>query len=113
MISANDFKNGMVIKVENELYVVINKKEIVGFIASSIVPDNKEKAYIEELWLIPAYQGRGVGKSLVKFIENKYEKKGIKMIRLLVKKNAGAFNFYKKMKYKEYKELVFMEKKLN
>ena len=97
---------------KNELYITTNEKEIIGFIASTITTDNKKKAYIRELWLKPIYQGKGLGKTFVRFIEEKYKKKGVNIIRLVVKKNAKAFNFYKKVKYKEYKELIFMEKKL-
>jgi ribosomal protein S18 acetylase RimI-like enzyme len=97
---------------KNELYVAVNEKEIMGFIAANIISKKEKKAYIDELWLKPIYQMKGVGKALVKFIEDTYKKKGIRIIRILVKRNAGAFNFYKKMKYKEYKELVFIEKKL-
>jgi ribosomal protein S18 acetylase RimI-like enzyme len=102
-----------IVKLSKEdIYVAIIEKEIVGFIASNITSDNKKKAYINELWLKPKCQGQGIGKTLVKFIENKYKKKGVKRIRLVAKRNAEAFNFYKKIKYKEYKELVFMEKKI-
>ena len=97
---------------KDELYIATNEKEIIGFIASNITTDNKKKAYIRELWLRPIYQGKGIGKSLVRFIEEKYKKKGVNVIRLVAKKNAEAFTFYKKIKYKEYRELVFMEKKL-
>jgi ribosomal protein S18 acetylase RimI-like enzyme len=97
---------------KNELYIAVNKKEIIGFIASNITPDNKKKAYINELWLKLIYQKKGIDKALVKSIENKYKKRGVNVIRLVAKRNAKAFNFYKKIKYKEYKELVFMEKKL-
>jgi len=97
---------------KNELYIATNEKKIIGFIASSITPDNKKKAYIRELWLRPDYQRKGIGKALVKFIENKYKKRGVKIIRVVVKRNAEAFTFYKKIKYAEYKELVFMEAKL-
>jgi ribosomal protein S18 acetylase RimI-like enzyme len=97
---------------KNELYVAINEKGIIGFIASNIISKNKDKAYIEELWLRSIYQNKGTGKALVKFIEEKYKKKGVKIIRLVTKRNAGAFNFYKKIKYSEHKELVFMQKKL-
>ncbi len=97
---------------KDELYVALKEKEIIGFIASSITSDDKRKAYINELWLKSIYQGKGVGRILVEFIEEKYKKKGVKIIRLVAKKNAEAFNFYKKLRYKEYKELVFMERKL-
>jgi len=97
---------------KDELYIATDEKEIMGFISSNITSDNKKKAYIRELWLRPAYQKKGIGKTLVEFIEEIYKKKGVKTIRLLAKKNAGAFNFYKKIKYTELKEMVFMEKKL-
>ena len=97
---------------KDELYVAMDEKEIGGFIASNITSDDKQKAYINELWLKSIYQKKGIGKALVEFIEKIYKKKGIKIIRLVAKKNAGAFHFYKKLNYKEYKELVFMEKQL-
>lgn len=97
---------------KDELYIATNEKEIIGFIASNITADNKKKAYIKELWLRPIYQGKGIGKTFVRFIEEKYKKKGVNVIRLVAKRNAEAFKFYKKIKYKEYRELVFMEKKL-
>lgn len=97
---------------KNELYVAVNEKEIIGFIASNITSDDKKKAYVGELWIKPNYQKEGIGKAFVKFIEDKYKKKGVKIIRLVAKRNAGAFKFYKKLKYKEHKELVFMEKML-
>lgn len=97
---------------KNELYIAVNEKEIIGFIASNIIPEDKQKAYINELWLRPIYQGKGIGKALVQFIEEIYKKKRVKTIRLRAKRNAKAFKFYKKLKYNEYRELVFMEKKL-
>jgi len=98
--------------VKDELYVAVDEKNIIGFIASGITLDNKQKAYINELWLKPIYQKKGIGKTLVTFIEKIYKKKGVKIIRLVAKRKAGAFKFYKKINYGEYKELVFMEKKL-
>ncbi len=98
--------------LKGEFYVAVDNNEIVGFIAAGIVPDNKEKAYINELWIKPLYQRRGVGKELVNTIEKFYQKKKIKIIRLVAKKKAEAFKFYKKMEYQEYKEMVFMEKRL-
>ena len=95
-----------------DLYVAVNGREIMGFIASKIIENNNKKAYIDELWLKSIYQGKGVGKMLVKFIEERYKKKGVKIIRLVTRRDAKAFSFYKKIKYKEYKKLIFMEKKI-
>lgn len=103
---------GVVKFSKDDLYIAINEKEIIGFIASNITPDNKKKAYIQELWLRPAYQRKGIGKAFVRFIEKTYKKKGVNIIRVVVKRNAGAFNFYKKIKYNDVKDIVFIEKKL-
>ena len=97
---------------KKEIYIAMIEKEIVGFIASNVTPDNKEKVYIRELWLKPKYQKRGIGKILMNFIEDLYKKKGVKTMRVVAKRKAGAFNFYKRINYYEYKELVFMEKRL-
>ena len=97
---------------KKELYVSKNEKEIMGFIASSINLDDKKRAYIDELWLKLKYQKKGIGKEFMDFIEDKYKKKSVENIRLTTKRNAKALKFYKKINYKEYKEFVFMEKKL-
>ena len=97
---------------KKELYISENGKEIVGFIASYITLDDRKEAYISELWLKSKYQKRGIGKELMNYIERKYKKKGVEKIRLVTKRKAGAFKFYKKLKYKERKKFVFMEKKL-
>jgi len=95
---------------QKDIYIAIINKKITGFIVSSICLDNKKKAYIDELWLKSKYQRKGIGKSLVRFIENKYKQKGIKILRLVSSKKSKAFEFYKKVGFKELKHLVFMEK---
>jgi len=97
---------------KKELYVSENGKEIVGFMASYITLDDRKEAYISELWLKSKYQKKGIGKELMNLIERKYKKKGVEKIRLVTKRKAGAFKFYKKLKYKERKKYVFMEKRI-
>ncbi len=96
---------------KNEIYVAVNEKEIIGFIASHVISSDKKKGYIDELWIRPNYQGKGAGKMLVKFVEEKYKKDGISGIRLSTIKKAKAYGFYNKLKYKNA-DLVYMEKKL-
>ncbi|NPE26821.1 GNAT family N-acetyltransferase [Methanococcoides sp. SA1] len=95
-----------------DLYVATEEKKIIGFISSHIISSDKNKAYVDELWIRHDYQKNGTGKMLMKFIENKYKKKGLSGMRLVVRKKAKAFMFYKKLKYGESKELFFMDKKL-
>lgn len=96
---------------KNEIYVVVNEKEIIGFIASHVISSDKKKGYIDELWIRPNYQGKGAGKMLVKFVEEKYKKDGISGIRISTIKKAKAYGFYNKLKYKDA-ALVYVEKKL-
>ena len=96
---------------KNDLYVAIDKEKIIGFISSHIVNSDKTKAYIDELWIISDYQGKGAGKMLVKFVEEVYKKKGLSRMRLTTDKNAGAYGFYKKLKYRDA-ELVYLERKI-
>ncbi len=97
---------------KDDLYVILSKSKIAGFVMSQINSDNQEKAYIEEIWLKPEFQGKGLGKALMKFIEHYYRNKGVKTVQLVAKRNCGAFKFYKKIGYTESKELVFMAKKI-
>lgn len=94
-----------------KIYVVKINENVAGF--AVIVADFKrKKALVDELWLKKEFQGIGIGKEFMKFIENKYKKQGIKYFRLVSNKKTKAFYFYKKLEYKENKELVFMYKKL-
>ena len=81
---------------KNDLYVAMDEEKIIGFIASHIVNSDKTKAYIDELWIRAKYQRGGVGKMLVRFVEDIYKKKGLSKIRLTTKKNAKSYGFYKK-----------------
>lgn len=61
-------------------------------------------AEIEHLLVHPKFQRKGIAKELMKFIEN-YSKNKLKIkdLRLNVRvKNKKAFNFYKKLKFKEH-----------
>jgi ribosomal protein S18 acetylase RimI-like enzyme len=97
---------------EYDMYVVLIDKEIIGFVMSHINKDNKEKAFVDELWLKNNYQGKGFGKSLMKFIEKIYKKKRVKIVQLVSNRKSGAFKFYKKLRYDESKEAVCMDKRL-
>ncbi|MBI2043433.1 GNAT family N-acetyltransferase [Candidatus Pacearchaeota archaeon] len=96
-------------KAEINLAVIDDK--IVGFIISRITPE-KKYAYIEELWLKSKYQGKGTGKFLMKFVEDKYKKKGVKNIGITANQKAKALYFYKKLGYKKEHSFFHMNKKL-
>lgn len=95
---------------KNKIYVVFVTKKIVGFIIISL--NEKKDLHIDELWLKQKYQRKGIGKSLMKFIEKKYKEKGSKLIKLAANKKSDAVKFYKKLNYKVDGEYIRMTKKL-
>jgi len=97
---------------KGEFYVAVDDKKMSGFIASGVVSNNDKKAYIYELWVRADRHRKGIGKALLGFIEEIYKRKRFSIIRLSTRKDAIGFNFYKKMKYRENKKLIYMEKKL-
>ncbi len=106
--TARDRVNDML--ANGTIYPITINKKIVGFIA--IAAEGKKDIYIDEFWINKKSQGKGFGKSLLKFIEDKYKKKGTKTISVMTSKNAGAFKFYKKLKYKVNDKQVILTKKL-
>lgn len=97
---------------KKELWVAVFDEKIVGFILVGVTSSNKRIAYISEIWVAENYQGKGVGKSLLVFIEGYYKKKGVERIRLTSYNKSKAFSFYKKLNYKMSKEVTPLEKKL-
>jgi len=97
---------------KKELWVAVLNEKIVGFILVGITSSNKKIAYISEFWVRRNCQRKGVGKSLLEFIEKYHKKKGIEKIRLTSYNKSKALDFYKKFNYKVSKEVSPLEKKL-
>lgn len=97
-----------------EVYVAELDKEVVGFtILERFTSSGEEVCFIVEIIVGNDFQGKGIGKKLMKFIEDYSKKRKINIIRLSTNKDALAFKFYKKIGYNERKGgQVPMEKKL-
>ena len=96
---------------DNDINVAIVDNRIIGFIVSHI-RDNKKSSHVGELWLEPKYQGKDIGKALMKLVENKYKKRNVNELDLFVNQKAKAVGFYKKLGYKEKYAFFQMTKKL-
>lgn len=98
---------------KGEIYFAVAGKEIVGFIVLEIIlEDIGKEVVVKELWIKLKHQRKGIGKSIIKFIEDRCLKKGIKNIFLLSDKKSGAFYFYKKLGYSVAEDTVLMDKQL-
>lgn len=81
-------------------YVCEIKGKAVGYALLAFTYSNEAGGlvlWIEEVYIIPEFQGKGLGKELLSFIEDKYKSK-IARIRLEVEEsNQGATRLYEKM----------------
>ncbi len=62
---------------------------------------NGRDAFIDELFLKPEYRSRGIGKIVMKFIDNEARRLGIHIVHLEVEQhNTGGYNLYESMGYR-------------
>lgn len=93
--------NGGVIKVLRERYN--GPSDELALIESQII--NSEEAfegefYIDNLAVMPAFRGQGVGKALISHVEKQAKAEGYKKVSILAdEKNEKAFNIYNKLGY--------------
>jgi aminoglycoside 6'-N-acetyltransferase I len=96
-----------------DIFIPVEGKNILGFISIKISLGSKGKsALIDELWLKEEWQGKGIGKKLIRFIESYYKKENVRTICLVSDKRSKAFGFYKKLKFKPHFEDVLMAKRI-
>ena len=99
-------------------YVYKSEGRIVGVAALQI--ESEETGRIHWVYILPEYQRRGIGTSLVTHLERKARGINLRRLRLLtVGKANWAVNFYKKLGYNLADKIerswgfdVFMEKEL-
>lgn len=80
---------------EAEVYLYEDNKEIKGFIGIN-------KGHIEGIFVEEKYRNQGIGKELIAYCKNKYNKLTLEVY----KKNTKAINFYEREQFKPIKEDV-------
>lgn len=96
---------------DKKLYVSVFDGKVVGLMLFAIPKGAAEKRlYLDELWIDSDYQRKGIGRKFISFLEGYAKKKGIEVIDIIAHKKADAMKFYKKMKYKDNRDYVFLGK---
>ena len=96
-----------------KIYAVKEKKEIIG-----VVVFKKEQYWegkviiIEDLVVRNRFQGEGIGKTLLRYVEDYAKKEKIKAILFTTNKKSNAVKFYKKLGYKTEKDKIYMRMNL-
>lgn len=96
---------------QRDIYVVVDGEKIL---ATANLGDN----VIYTVFVNPKYHGKGIGRTLITYLEEKARKKGHKTIH--VPSSITAYDFYKKLGYKkvraktspEHGKVIIMKKKI-
>lgn len=82
-------------RIEQEVvYVAVLAEQIVGFYA--LIPTERPEVYeLDDLWVLPAYIGRGIGKRLFQHAVATMLEEGGAVLRLVAEPHA--IGFYQKM----------------
>lgn len=87
----DSFKNGKIFGY------FLNEKLIA---CGGVVIDKEKIAYIRHVFVLPEFQGKGIGTKIMKHLEKNAEKS--KKLRLYVLVENHAVDFYEKLGYKKY-----------
>jgi len=90
-------------------FVLVEKKEIMGFIGGSPDKENNIVVWVDLLVIEPKFQRKGVGTKIMNFFENELKERGFGQIVLFTETlNTEALQFYKKIGYLEVGRMDFL-----
>ena len=85
-------------------YTVSYEELAVGYLS---IKTEIEYLFLSKIYVLKAYRGKGIGKIMIDFIEDKAETYNLNKIRLTVNKyNTNSIKAYEKMGFKNVGELV-------
>jgi aminoglycoside 6'-N-acetyltransferase I len=95
------------------VYVAINKREIIGVIIFKIEQYwEGQVIIIEDLAIKEEHKNQSIGKYLINTVEDYSKKNKIKRILFKTNKKSSSIKFYQKVGYKPNKNTINFEKKL-
>lgn len=97
----NRFKESME-KTFDRTYIIMFNDKRIGFYQGQVV--NERTYYIENICIIPEYQGKGIGTEILKSVINEYSDKNIE-IQYFKQNPVG--NLYKKLGFEPNGETEF------
>lgn len=89
-----------------------NGNLIAGLFAHEKIWWNNSEVFIEEMFVNPEYQGKGIGTSLLLEVEKYIKEKGLAGITLSTNKYAPASKFYEKNGFTVCGHVIFMAKEI-
>lgn len=97
-------------------YIIEHKGKVAGYALLAITWSNEAGGiaiWIEEIFILPEYQGLGLGRAFMEFIKEKYKGKAARIRLEVEESNQKAFGFYKKLGFEElpYMQMIIDDKK--
>jgi len=98
-MTKKQMKNRFTKKEMKNIFVAEEENKLIGFIRISKIKQNEwcgKCAELEEIFVLQKYQGKGIGKKLIKKTKEKTER----LCLMTHPKNKKAVEFYKKLGFK-------------
>ena len=93
--------------------IAIENGQVVGALLGYGIPFREKLDFeILELFVLPTHQGKGLGKAMVKELENSLPLEKYGVIHLITAKDTDSEEFYKKCGYKRNDKLCIMVHRL-
>lgn len=89
-----------------------DKKVVAALFAHEKVWWNNSEVFIEEMFVNPEYQGKGIGTALLLEVEKYIKEKSLAGITLSTNKYAPAPKFYSKNGFENCEHVMFMAKSM-
>ena len=84
-------------KVEDKHILIIYDSELIGWLRYGLFWDNIP--FMNLIYLLEEYRGKGIGKILVEYWENSMKEKGYHSVITSTQSNESAQHFYRKIGY--------------
>ncbi len=89
-------------------FVAEMKKHIIGY-ARTKIHQEQQRCYLESLYVLPEFQGKGVGTELLAMVETKAKSQSFNQIWLgVMVKNVSSLEWYKKLGFQFIEEAPFV-----
>ncbi len=96
--------NSLDLNFADDVLVYLVDDKIAGFVTYKI---SNEQGIIGLIAVLPSQQGKGIGKKLIQFVENKLIKRNIRILSISTQKeNIEACSFYEKLGYEIKDSLI-------
>lgn len=93
------------------IYVAESDNQIAGFVVFTTYPYyDGFRGFVVDIIVSNEFQGKGIGKRLMKKAEIEFKKRGVVKIFLGTVSKARAIKFYKKLGFRETKHLYLIKK---